>query len=304
MHALNSARVKFIRACLEEKKKEKEKKATTAATKEKNNKAKTTHLQRLPLSGLRILDVGCGGGILSEPLARLGARVTGIDASAGGPEAATRHAAADPEVASRLCYFPSTSLEELLESENGAHAHAYDCVIASEVIEHVPDPSAFVRELEKALKKKDEDDEEESVVIISTLARTPRSWLAAIAGAEHLAGLLPVGTHDWNRFVNPEELAAMAEGAGLEMEAASGMEPEVSEDPGEAVAAVAAAAPALAVAVAEAARRSLLGGRGNEEKKSLGPHPAVGTLFGRMSWELTGDLGVNYIASFKRNKRK
>ena len=307
MHALNSARVKFVRSCLE---------PVAAAEKARaaaeNDKA-TTHSRshRLPLSGLRILDVGCGGGILSEPLARLGARVTGIDASAAGPEAAARHAAGDPAVAARLSYFPSTSLEELLSlsSENGeSHRHAYDCVIASEVIEHVPDPSAFVRELELALKKDEEGGKEgeeptAGVIVISTLARTPRSWLAAVAAAEHLIGLLPVGTHEWNKFINPEELAAMAEAAGLEMDAASGMEPEV-KDPGEAVAAVAAAAPALAVAAAEAARRRLLGISGGESKNAVGPPAAVGALFGRMSWALTGDLGVNYIASFKRRRRK
>ena len=95
----------------------------------------------------------------------------------------------------------------------------------------------------------------------------------------------------------------MAEAAGLEMDAASGMEPEV-KDPGEAVAAVAAAAPALAVAAAEAARRRLLGISGGESKNAVGPPAAVGALFGRMSWALTGDLGVNYIASFKRRRKQ
>lgn len=318
LHALNSARVRFIRSCLEPL-------AAAKAAKEKAQKTKKTghrhHRLPLPLSGLRVLDVGCGGGILSEPLARLGAQVTGIDAGAAGPEAAARHAAADPAVAARLSYFPSTSLEQLLPSEGGEgerkethqHRHAYDCVVASEVIEHVPDPSAFVRELERALKKEDEGGGGEGepaapspVVVVSTLARTPRSWLAAVAAAEHALGLLPVGTHDWNKFVNPEELAAMAEAAGLEMDAASGMEPEVMRfEPGEAAAAVAAAAPALAVAAAEAARRRIFGKTGGgEDRKKAGPPAAVGALFGRMSWTLTGDLGVNYIASFRRKQQR
>lgn len=168
-----------------------------------------------PLAGLRILDVGCGGGLLAESLARLGARVTGIDLSSEGVGAAAAHAAADPLVASRVRYLRA-SAEEL--ASDASEAGAYDAVVASEVIEHARDPGSLVSAL-AALAAPGQAGR----VVVTTLNRTPAAWAVAVAGAEYISGAVPKGTHEWHKFITPQELAVMAADAGMEVEMLAGM---------------------------------------------------------------------------------
>jgi len=153
-----------------------------------------------PFEGLSILDIGCGGGLMAEPMARLGASVTGIDPSAETVAVARAHAA---EAGLGLDYRAATA--EALAA-TGAR---FDAVLALEVVEHVPDPQAFLHTLSALLAPG-------GVLILSTLNRTARSWAMAILGAEYLLGWLPRGTHDWRRFLAPDELGAMVRAAGLD----------------------------------------------------------------------------------------
>ncbi|CAL8470929.1 g10471 [Coccomyxa elongata] len=163
-----------------------------------------------PLQGLTILDVGCGGGLFSEALARLGASVTGIDASQAGIFVAREHARADPLIHERTTYRNITAEQAV---EEGLQ---FDAVVASEVIEHVENVPAFCNSL-AALTK------DSGAVIISTINRTPASYAVAIVGAEYIAQVVPKGTHDWSRFITPDELSHLMEGVGLPQVSISGM---------------------------------------------------------------------------------
>ncbi|MBR0672588.1 bifunctional 2-polyprenyl-6-hydroxyphenol methylase/3-demethylubiquinol 3-O-methyltransferase UbiG [Neoroseomonas soli] len=158
------------------------------------------------LAGLAVLDVGCGAGLASEALARRGAAVTGLDAAGEALEAARAHAAA----AGLHVTYREGVPEDLPEGET------YDAVIALEVIEHVADRAAFLAALARAVKPG-------GLVFLSTLNRTPRSFLMAKVGAEYLLRLLPVGTHDWRMFVTPGELGAGLRAAGLHVADITGM---------------------------------------------------------------------------------
>ncbi|MEO3474064.1 bifunctional 2-polyprenyl-6-hydroxyphenol methylase/3-demethylubiquinol 3-O-methyltransferase UbiG [Roseomonas sp. CAU 1739] len=158
------------------------------------------------LAGLTLLDVGCGAGLASEALARRGAAVTGLDAAGGALQAARSHAAA-----AGLPITYREGLPEDLPPEAG-----FDAVIALEVIEHVADRDAFLAALARAAKPG-------GLVFLSTLNRTPRSFLMAKLGAEYLLRMLPIGTHDWKMFVTPSELGTGLRGAGLAVADIAGM---------------------------------------------------------------------------------
>jgi 2-polyprenyl-6-hydroxyphenyl methylase/3-demethylubiquinone-9 3-methyltransferase len=161
-----------------------------------------------PLEGLRVLDVGCGAGLASEALARAGARVTGLDAAGGALSAARAHAAAG----GLAIDYREGRPEDLLAAGEGG----FDAVLALEVIEHVADREAFCRHLAGLVKAG-------GPVFLSTLNRTPRSFLMAKLGAEYLLRLLPVGTHDWRMFVRPAELGADLRRAGLRVADIAGL---------------------------------------------------------------------------------
>ncbi|ETX15043.1 3-demethylubiquinone-9 3-methyltransferase [Roseivivax halodurans JCM 10272] len=163
-----------------------------------------------PFEGLSVLDVGCGGGLLSEPLARLGARVTGVDAAAKNVEIARAHA----RDAGMEIDYRAVTAESLL-----AEGAAFDVVLGMEIVEHVADPATFLRSL-GALARPG------GLVVVSTLNRTARSFAAAIVGAEWVMRWLPRGTHDWSKFVSPEDLAGMMREAGLDPVDRKGMVPD------------------------------------------------------------------------------
>jgi 2-polyprenyl-6-hydroxyphenyl methylase/3-demethylubiquinone-9 3-methyltransferase len=152
-----------------------------------------------PFKGLRILDVGCGGGLISEPLSRLGAAVTGIDPGAQNIAIARSHA--EPQ---GLAIDYRVATVEALASE-GAE---FDAVVCLEVVEHVPDVAEFVKACTALVRPG-------GILILSTINRTLKAYALAIVGAEYVLGWLPRGTHQWERFVTPDELKRYIEAAGL-----------------------------------------------------------------------------------------
>ncbi|MEM8755286.1 MAG: bifunctional 2-polyprenyl-6-hydroxyphenol methylase/3-demethylubiquinol 3-O-methyltransferase UbiG [Pseudomonadota bacterium] len=165
---------------------------------------------RRPFEGLTLADVGCGGGLASEPMARLGCAVTGLDAAAESLEAARAHAAAG---GLEIDYRRETA------EEAAARGAAFDVVLALEIVEHVASPQSFLDALGRLVKPG-------GLLVMSTLNRTPEAFAAAIVGAERILRLLPVGTHDWRKFVAPKELEAMTAQAGLRVVDAKGMVPD------------------------------------------------------------------------------
>ncbi|MDQ0396342.1 bifunctional 2-polyprenyl-6-hydroxyphenol methylase/3-demethylubiquinol 3-O-methyltransferase UbiG [Labrys monachus] len=151
------------------------------------------------LAGLSLVDIGCGAGLLSEPLARLGAGVVGIDAAPANIEAARRHAA---EAGLAVDYRLATS-EELAAGDE-----RYDVVLAMEIVEHVAAPAPFLRSCAGLVKPG-------GLLFVSTLNRTMKAYALAILGAERVLRWLPRGTHDWNKFVTPEEIAEALAQTGL-----------------------------------------------------------------------------------------
>ena len=152
-----------------------------------------------PLAGLRLLDIGCGGGLLAEPMSRLGAEVVAIDPSATNIGTARVHA----EEAGLAIDYQAVTAEDM-----AAAGETFDIVLNMEVIEHVIDPAAFVAVCGRLLKPG-------GLMFVATLNRTLKSFALAIIGAEYVLGWLPRGTHHWEKFITPEELKGFLEAAGL-----------------------------------------------------------------------------------------
>ena len=154
------------------------------------------------LEGKKVVDIGCGGGILAESISQAGADTTGIDLSDKALKVAQLHAL---EVGANLTY-RSISAEALADEQ----AEQYDVVTCMEMLEHVPDPASVVRACAKLCKPG-------GTLFFSTLNRNPKSYLFAIIGAEYILKLLPKGTHEYAKFIKPSELVAFTRNAGLEM---------------------------------------------------------------------------------------
>ncbi|KAL7018442.1 hypothetical protein ACKWTF_010756 [Chironomus riparius] len=175
LHLMNQVRVPFIRDGL----------ISTGAVKTENiNKPDV-------LKGLNILEVGCGAGILTEALARLKANVTGLEPSTELIDAARDHLNGQ---SLNIKY-----ISEFIEQHSVDNAEKYDAVVASEVIEHVPDQKAFLHELTKCVKPN-------GSIFITTFNKTQVSWLLGIVLAEYVLNFIPKGTHDWNQFISPSEV--------------------------------------------------------------------------------------------------
>ncbi|XP_018974986.1 ubiquinone biosynthesis O-methyltransferase, mitochondrial-like isoform X2 [Cyprinus carpio] len=164
-----------------------------------------------PLAGLRILDVGCGGGVLSEPLGRLGTDVLGIDPVEDSVRTAELHSSYDPDLRERVRYQACT-LEELAEEE----AEGFHAVVASEVVEHLADLDAFASCCQQVLKPG-------GSLFITTINKTNLSYVFGIVAAEQLLRIVPSGTHDWEKFISPEDLERLLESFGFYVEAIRGM---------------------------------------------------------------------------------
>lgn len=157
-------------------------------------------VNHLTLKDQKIIDIGCGGGILTEAMAKLGAQVTGIDKSNALIEVAKKHAA---ENELSIKYFPSDA-----ESFAKHHPQFYDVVCCMELLEHVPDPSSLIQACSDLAKPG-------ARIFFSTINRTPRAYLLAILGAEYFLRILPRGTHNYKKFIRPSELASAARQANL-----------------------------------------------------------------------------------------
>ncbi len=160
-----------------------------------------------PFEGLSLLDIGCGGGLMAEPMARLGASVTGADAAERNISIASLHAA---DQGLDIDYLATTA-EALV-----AQGRRFDVIMALEIVEHVADPAEFIATCRDLVAPG-------GLLIASTMNRTAKSFAAAIIGAEWIMRWLPKGTHDWRRFITPDELAQMTEVTGLQVVDRCGM---------------------------------------------------------------------------------
>ena len=160
----------------------------------------------LPLKKLKILDIGCGGGLLCEPMSRLGAEVTGIDASQKNINVAKIHSKKKKLKIRYICTSP----------ENLKIKKKFDIILNMEIIEHVDDVKLFLRNSSKFLKKN-------GIMYIATLNKTLKSYIFAIVGAEYILRWLPIGTHEWNKFVKPSELMSYAKANSMKIKKVDGV---------------------------------------------------------------------------------
>jgi len=159
-----------------------------------------------PLKTINILDIGCGGGLLSEPMSRLGASVVGIDASKKNIEVAKFHAKKNKLKINYICASP-----EILKIQK-----KFDVILGMEIVEHVEDINFFIKKSSELLKKN-------GLMFIATLNKTLKSYMFAIVGAEYILRWLPIGTHDWNKFIKPDELIKVTKINNLKLEKLDGM---------------------------------------------------------------------------------
>ena len=159
-----------------------------------------------PLKTINILDIGCGGGLLSEPMSRLGASVVGIDASKKNIEVAKFHAKKNKLKINYICASP-----EILKIQK-----KFDVILSMEIVEHVEDINFFIKKSSELLKKN-------GLMFIATLNKTLKSYMFAIVGAEYILRWLPIGTHDWNKFIKPDELIKIAKINNLKLEKLDGI---------------------------------------------------------------------------------
>ena len=162
--------------------------------------------KKYPLSGLKILDIGCGGGLITEPMSRLGANITGIDASEKNIKIAKAHLKKNKLKINYKCASP----ENLNQKEN------FDVILNLEIIEHVEDVELFLEKSSKLLKK-------DGLMFVATINKTLKSYLFAIIGAEYILRWLPIGTHDWENFVDPSKLILLGEKNRLKLNKIDGI---------------------------------------------------------------------------------
>ncbi len=205
LHHLNPTRIRFIRDQIMA---HHNRSFSEPASNNDEHSIPSSHTPNLKIfQGLSVLDVGCGGGLVCEPLCRLGATVTGIDGSEPTVEVAKAHSAlVDLDIDYR-----SSSVESLAES-----GEQFDVVLALEIVEHVADVPSFVASCAQVIKPG-------GLIIFSTINRTVKSYLMAIVGAEYVVKWVPKGTHEWSKFLTPAELAAPIRDSGLSVTHVRGM---------------------------------------------------------------------------------
>ena len=161
---------------------------------------------KFPLKNIKILDIGCGGGLLSEPMCRLGAKVTGIDASDKNIEVARLHSKKNNLEIEYLCSSP----------EKFSAKDKFDVILNMEIVEHVEDVNFFLKSCSKLLKK-------DGIMFVATLNKTLKSYVFAIVGAEYILRWLPIGTHEWEKFIKPEDLISILKKNDLRLDKIDGM---------------------------------------------------------------------------------
>ena len=169
--------------------------------------------KKTPLKNIKILDIGCGGGLLSEPMCRLGANVTGIDASKKNIDVAKLHSRKNNLKINYICTSP-----EKLKIKN-----KFDVILNMEIVEHVNDVNFFLKSCCKLLKK-------DGIMFVATLNKTLKSYVFAIIGAEYILRWLPIGTHEWEKFLKPDEIKAILKKNNLYLDKLDGMKFNILTD--------------------------------------------------------------------------